>query len=502
MPTIGDVLRAGEERTPNDLIAESAQQTSLLHGMKPDLSLHAYLRAAWHTVHPDQDFVDNWHIRAMCEHVEAIFFGSFRNLVINVPPRTLKSITMIMATTWVWTWNPSHKFICGSFGENLSTEHNVLARRIIESPFYQDRYGDRFQLTTDQNRKTRFDNNRSGYRISTSVGSRITGRGADTEVVDDPISVRDAHRTKVMENTIAWFDQEMSTRFNDPKSGRTIVIMQRLHEKDLTGHVFGKFGDDYERLILPMRFDPERQRVTVLGFEDPRGKKGELLFPDRIPEVEVDRLERRLGPYMTSGQHQQAPSPPEGGLFKRQWFRVVQAIPTEGVVLCRFWDTAATDPDERSRKGKDPGDPDWTVGVKMARYPNGRFCIVHVIRVQVEGEHIHSLIVNTAKSDGRNVKVREEEEGGSSGKQVTSQRRQALPGYDYDGVRSTGAKTVRWQPMINFAFNGLIDMLAGEWNTEFLDELSNVPFAAHDDQADAAAGAYNVLSEGEERDVW
>lgn len=286
-------------------------------------SLGEYIRQAWSVVEPGVQFVPGWHIEAISEHLEALTRGEIRNLIINIPPRHMKSISIsVMWPTWAWIKRPSAQFLTASYSMNLAVRDAVKSRRLIQSPWYQSRWADRFQLAGDQNQKSRYENNKNGHRIAVGVGGGATGEGGDFIVVDDPHKAQeadsDAYRTAVLD----WWDYTMSTRLNNPKAGGRVIIMQRLHEEDLTGHVLARMkdgGEQYEHLCLPAEYEP-RCYVTVLGWSDPRTVEGELLWPERFGAVELATLKKTLGERQAAGQLQQRPAPAGGAIFKRDWW--------------------------------------------------------------------------------------------------------------------------------------------------------------------------------------
>jgi len=307
-------------------------------------SLREFTKAAWPTIEPGVEYQDNWHLQAISEHLQAVVDGDIRHLIINVPPRHSKSISVAVALpAWVWSRDPSKKFLFASYASSLSIRDGTKCRRLIDSPWYQNHFGDKFKLTDDQNQKQRFENDKSGYRISTSVGGALTGDGGDIICIDDPHNVTDTDSSKVREGVLEWWDQAMQTRLNDPKTSSFILIMQRVHENDLTGHLCQEMGDEWSHLCLPARYEighPTPSR-SPLGFTDPRTKEGELLWPARFGEKELSTLERSLGSYAAAGQLQQRPSPKGGGILKASWW-----VPWESEELpeiehvLQSWDTA------------------------------------------------------------------------------------------------------------------------------------------------------------------
>ena len=309
-------------------------------------SLTEFLTAAWPSI-DSAEYQPSWATDAMCDHLEAVTLGHIPRLLINIPPRCAK--TTVASICWpAWTWartahsfwsGPQVKFLCGSYNAVLSLENSNKTRRLMLSPWYQKYWGHKFSLTLDQNAKNQFDNTEGGSRKATSVGGSLLGLGGDIVVVDDPHNTEtekvietDADRMKVT----GWWRELSSTRLNDPKRSAIVVVMQRLHEGDLSGVILhpeehGLIGDDEEwvHLMIPMRHDTARHNVTVKlpqyddgePWEDPRTEEDELMWPERFGEAEVRRIESRLGEYMAAGRLQQSPVPKGGGILKREWWQ-------------------------------------------------------------------------------------------------------------------------------------------------------------------------------------
>lgn len=268
------------------------------------------------------------------------------------------SMTSVAFPAWVWaqrhnsaTSGPGVQFLTASFAQQLSLRDSVKTRRLLDSPWYQSLWGDRFALTSDQNTKGRFDNNKGGTRLSTSVGSALTGEGGNIIIVDDPNAAQEAFSEATIHTTIEWWDSALSTRLNDAKRGAFIVIQQRLAEDDLTGHILSKDVGDWTHLCLPMKYEWSRHSVSITGWNDPRGcddegeslvlvdangrriprdsaaqdelkkREGALLWPERFGPKEIDLLERQLGPFAAAGQLQQRPEPAGGGVIKTDWWQ-------------------------------------------------------------------------------------------------------------------------------------------------------------------------------------
>jgi len=292
--------------------------------------LHTFMRQAWPVLEPDTPFVDGPHIEAITDHLEAVSAGELRKLMINVPPATSKSTTVsVIWPVWDWIHKPNRSFITGSYHIDLSTDFAVKSRDLIQSWWFQSRWGHLFQMKGDENLKTRYRNDRRGRRYATSPGGGGTGQHANIIIVDDPHNAKEAEGAtpSALQAAIGWQDGTLSTRFADPKTGAEVIIMQRLHEADLCGHLLAKEdGHSWTVLCLPEEYEPDHPNVTrerivlpsgrVLAG-DPRTVKGELLCPDRIGPVEHKARAEALGSFRASGQLQQRPTAVEGEILKR-----------------------------------------------------------------------------------------------------------------------------------------------------------------------------------------
>lgn len=422
----------------------------------------------------------------MALHLEAVTERRIRNLICNIPPRVGKSLLVsVFWPVWSWLVNPSSRWLFASYAHTLSVRDSLKRRRIIESPWFQERWGDRFQLVSDQNAKHRYENDKTGFHLATSVDGSITGEGGDFLICDDPTNANDAASIAAIANTISWWDEVMSTRLNDPRTGCKVVVMQRLAPGDLTGHLLVKGG--YEHLCLPMRYEADTKSRTSIGWEDWRQQEGELLWPERIGEPEVAALEKALNAFGAAGQLQQRPIPRGGFTFRREWFQIVKQAPADAT-WCRFWDLAATAP-------KAGADPDYTAGALLG-LKDGQWFVKDMRRLRASPKAVEDLIRQTAQLDGPAVAVRMEQEGGSAGvNTIDHYRRAVLVGRNFDGIRSTGSKALRADPVSSAAEAKNIFLVEGEWNGEFLHEFEYFsPLCQHDDQVDAVSGAFAFLA--------
>jgi len=301
------VRAALERRRAEELIAQEAAACQT--------SFRLFVKKAWPVIEPATLFVPGWHIEAICEHLEAATRGEIDRLVINVPPRHMKTITVsVMWPVWWWTFAPHTRFLTASYGANLAERDAVRSRNLLRSPWYQERWP-AIELKSDVNRTNRYENTHTGYRLATSVGGEATGEGGDVIIIDDPHKLEEALSALARARVLDWHDGALGFRFNDPKTGVEVVVMQRLHERDLSGHLLER---GYTHLCLPARYEPQH---PFCWPDDPRQKEGELLWPTHIPEPELTRIEQTMGSFRAAGQLQQRPSAAEGELLKRSWWQ-------------------------------------------------------------------------------------------------------------------------------------------------------------------------------------
>lgn len=286
-----------------------AVQASLLQE-----DLREFAKHAWHVLEPQTKLKWNWALDAICDHLMAVTRGEITHLLMNVPPGCMKSLlTGVIWPAWEWTAEERRhlRYLGTSHKQDLAIRDNMKCRRLIQSRWYQERWP--IRLTSDQNAKTKFENDKTGFREAMAFTS-MTGSRGDRVILDDPLSVDDGNSEASLLAAETTFREALPTRVNNEASA-IVVIMQRLHEKDTSGIIIDD-KLDYVHLMLPMEFEPERRCRTSIGFVDPRTKLGELLFEDRFSATQVKRLKRTLGEYATAGQLQQSPTPRGGGMFK------------------------------------------------------------------------------------------------------------------------------------------------------------------------------------------
>ena len=265
-------------------------------------------------------------------------------------------LTSVAFPVWCWTQNPTTRFLTGSYGQDLATRDALRSRYLIESSWFQELWGNQIIIDSGQNQKTKYQNTSGGWRLATSVGGRGTGEHPDIKLVDDPHNVKEAESDTERQGALDWFDMTLSSR-GVSRDARTAVIMQRLHERDLSGHIMAKpeFQSEWEHICLPMTFEPHRYTSTI--GKDPRAETGEpLLWPNLFDERKVRLLSQALGEYGTAGQLQQRPAPPGGGILKTKHVQLwpsSRGIPAIEYIL-QSYDTAYKDPKKEGKTDPDP----------------------------------------------------------------------------------------------------------------------------------------------------
>lgn len=473
-------------------------------------SLYDFLMSGWQYIDPSP-FTPGWVIEAVAEHLQAVCDGEIRRLLVNIPPRCSKSsLTSVAFPAWVWaqrqrspTSGPGVQFLHASYAQSLSLRDSVKCRRLIESPWYQRLWGDRFTLTGDQNTKTRFDNTLGGSRLSTSVGSALTGEGGSIIVVDDPNAAQEAFSEATIEATIEWWDGALSTRLNDPKTGAFIVIQQRLSEEDLTGHILSKEADNWTHLCLPMRYEPERSYVTSIGWQDPRTEPGELLWPERFGEPEVVSLEKSMGPWTSAGQLQQRPEPKGGGIIKRDWWQLwaEDAYPAMDYIVASL-DTAYTTKTENDFSamtvwGVFSGD----VVAQAAKTENGgnversygqQHPRVMLMQAWAERLELHDLVEKVAATCRRMRVDKLIIENKAAGHSVAQELRR-LFGHEDWGVQLLDPKgqdkLARLYSVQHLFAEGMVYSPDRSWADQVITQVGTFPKGKHDDLVDTVSQA-------------
>lgn len=448
-----------------------------------------FLKMAWSHIEPGQPYFHNWHIDCYSEHFHAVLNGEIRNLVINVPPGFSKSIaTCVGFPVWAWIRSPWLRFIMGSFDIDLTTRDARRSLELIRSQWFQERWGHLFAIgaTEEPDRMTtrdppvrRIKTTKGGERLATSMEGKITGSHSHVMIFDDPTNPRDIDK-KRLETAIENRRSMFSTRWVKPGLNSEIVIMQRLHERDLSGHILAEVSGAVH-VCLPMHYDPKR-RCRTQWFEDPREKEGELLDPLRFTENSVKILTQDLTTSHAKAQLEQDPTPEDGTVFKKEWFRHYRTLPG------RLWDYVIS----VDCSFKDLETSDYVVIQVWAR-DDLNFYLLHQSRGKWDfPETLRQLKIVIGQYPQAFTKIIEDKANGSAVIQVLSKD---VPGIL--PVTPEGGKVARANAVTKFFESGNVHFPElAPWCAQDLEpELMKFPRGRNDDQVDTLSQALTWLGE-------
>ena len=460
-------------------------------------SFYHFITEFWDCISSDE-FKTNWHIPYLCSELTRLAervankLPKRHDLIINIPPGTTKSITCsIMFPVWCWLNWSWMRFIVASYSGALSLEHAEYSRDLIRSEKFKRLFPE-LDIKQDKDTKSNFRivKHRSsgiveigGNRYSTSVGGTLTGFHGHILIVDDPLDPNRAVSETELKSANRWIDQTLSTRKVDKAVTPTILIMQRLHQNDPSGHILAKKKKNVRHICLPceIRNYGKYLRPKELAEFYTDG----LLDPIRMPWEILEEMEADLGQYGYAGQGGQNPVPPGGGMFKVDHFQIIDTMPALVNIIqtIRYWDNAGT---------KDAGA--FSVGCKMHKLQNGKYLIPDVKRGQWASDEREKIKRETAEADGSSCVVYSEQEPGSSGKDMANATIRNLAGFMAFADRPTGDKVYRADPYSVQVNNGNVLLLRGDWNHDFIEEHRNFPYSTYKDQVDGASGAFGKLA--------
>ncbi|MFA5526517.1 MAG: phage terminase large subunit [Acholeplasmataceae bacterium] len=517
MPQISSASRAGfirrtqyikKQETRNDkqnhINNLLTQRAPLYRAEKCRRSFAYFMQYFWSELSAD-DMVWNWHLDYLTNELmnvaKQVSEGKPKShdLIINIPPGTTKSITTsVMFPVWCWINWPWMKFIVSSYSGALALEHAEFSRELVRSPKFKQLFP-HIIIKPDKDTKSNFRliytdakgvSHMGGNRLSTSVGGTLTGFHGHILIVDDPLDPNRAVSETELKNANRWMEQTLSTRKINKAVTPTILIMQRLHQDDPSGHMLAKNKTNVKHISLPGEIRNYRGHLHPEALA--HYYINDLLDPHRMPWPVLKDMEVDLGQYGYAGQVGQNPVPPGGGMFTVDHIQVVSyssVFPADIASTVRYWDKAGTQ-----------GGGAYTAGVKMCRLKNGKFVIFDVKRGQWGTDQREAIIRQTAEADGVAVSGWIEQEPGSGGKESAEATIRRCAGYSYRAERPVGDKIYRADPFSVQVNEGNVLLVQGEWNHDFIEELRFFPFGTYKDQVDAASGAFAKLATGKK--VW
>jgi predicted phage terminase large subunit-like protein len=456
-----------------------------------------FVQKAWPHLNPTRPLIWSAYYEYLCEVLTLVKRRQWLRLIINVPPRTLKStITTILFPIWVWLTEPAHNFITASYSLDLSTEHSVMRRNLLRSFWFKKLFSHRFQLTGDRNQLSNFSNNKLGRMIATSVGATTMGRGCDTAILDDPVStdqvLSEAERSKANR----WIDSTLRSRLNDPSNGAIILVMQRLHEMDPTGYLLEQEPGLWHHVRLPLVAEEDEIIVCPISGRVIERKAGEILMPERFTLAVVEQLRGRN--LVFAGQYQQRPAPLDGNIVKRNEVRYYGGIdPITG-------QPDATLPTQFDMKI-------ISVDCAFKDHSASDFVAICVIGVKGRTRYILNIVNKHLDAAATEAEIRRQRdvhrpvrailvEDKANGPAVIERLKHDIPGVI--GIAPQGGKIARlnaaapeWQ-----AGDWFVDRRAA-WSHAFIEQLITFPAGRHDDMVDSVTQASSWLLRHRDNEV-
>lgn len=452
-------------RAPDTLPAISTRQV-LPALLRQNFGL--FLRFAFREILGNREFTPDWHLDAIEYQLERLRAGEHRQLIVTIPPRHLKSITISVAwVAWMLGRWPQTRFTCASYAYDLAEKHARDCLKVIEADWYRRAFPN---LRLTKRSLLDFETHVGGGRLSTSLGGVLTGRGGDWIIIDDPMKADDALSEVIRESVQNWFYQSLRSRADDDKA-RYILVMQRLHEDDLAGHLLRKGG--WAELRLPAIAAVD-ERVPLTRGRYHHRRTGCVLTPQRQSLAYL--MQRKAEePYVFAAQYLQEPVGKIGAFVQPEWLGTYELAPQAGITVLSL-DTAV----------KTTVRSDWSVGI-VARFYQGRFYVLDVFRARVEFGELLARVRALCVEHGVDRLLIED---ASSGQQLIQQlRRNHMPGVPFPiAVTPTADKIVRFEAQASTIRAGKVVLpQAAPWHADFVGEITRFPGGRHDDQADALA---------------
>jgi predicted phage terminase large subunit-like protein len=433
-----------------------------------------YFRQVMQTVRPGAAYLHNWHIDAISAYLSACERGEISRLIINLPPRMLKSTLVSVAwPAWLLGHRPQTRVMAASYAQSLSIKHSLDCRAVMEAEWYRRVFAQTV-LCRGQTEKEKFVTTARGYRLAVSVGGAAIGEGGDILIVDDPINPLQAMHCAQREGVNQWFDHTFVTRLDDKQHGAIVVVMQRLHVEDLSGYLLAKGG--WEHLCLPS-IAPVDSRIGYGRFQY-RRIAGEVLHAMREPLAVIERTKRELGSANFSAQYQQAPVSYSGRMIAPHW--CVRFLPDaiEGASSCvQSWDT-----------GIKAGAKNDASACATFRVKEGVHYLVDMTVVRLEYPALKRLIVSHAARFSPDAVLIEDK---ASGQSLLQDFRQD-GGLPVISIMPTGDKLTRVMQITPMLEAGKVALPQyAPWLADFEAEFFTFPDGAHDDQTDAVSQYLN-----------
>ena len=437
----------------------------------------AFVQKAFNTLSPGQIFVPGWHIEAIVHQLERVRRGEVTRLIINMPPRSLKSITVSVAySAFSLGHDPTRRIICASYSAALARKLSNDFRALLGSAWYRAIFP-QTRIGPYKDSEIEIELTGRGFRLATSTDGTLTGRGGDLIIIDDPLKPSDALSDSKRNAANDWFLNTVLSRLDDKRTGAIVIVMQRIHMDDLTGFVLRQ-SDDWTVLSLPAIAEHFETITLPMGKVHYR-RPGDLLSPEREPREILNVLRQQLGSDLFSAQYQQAPIPPGGAMIKRAWIRRYAELPAAfaGSFILQSWDTAA----------KGGPNNDYSVCTTWLRTNDGIWYLLDVWRERVDYPALKTKVAELAKKWSAD-QVLVEESGTAIA--LLDELKFAVPGLT--GIKPDRDKQTRMSVASAIFEAGQVHFPeSATWLPELEAELFSFPGSRHDDQVDSISQAIN-----------
>ncbi len=433
----------------------------------------AFIHKVFNTLSPGQDYVRNWHIDALAWQLERVRLGKDRRVIVNMPPRALKSITASVALpAFILGHDPTRRLVCVSYSIELAKKHSNDFRAIIESSWYR-RIFPNTKIGRYKNSETEIEFTRRGYRLAASVGGTLTGRGGELVIIDDPLKPDDALSEAKRSGTNNWFGSTLLSRLDDKRTGSIVIVMQRVHMDDLAGSVLRQ-SNDWKVLSLPAIATCD-QRIPIAQGRVYCRTAGEVLSPREPVEI-LEAMKRQIGSDAFSAQYQQEPVPPGGAMIKRQWVKQYDELPPydQRLYVVQSWDTAM----------KGGPDNDWSVCTTWMFTKKLSWYLMDVWRQRVDYPTLKAKVLELAKIHRAHRVLIEDTGAGTSLSQELRGRINVIP------IKPEGDKVSRMSVASARIEAGSVFLpQRAPWLADLESELFSFPGGRHDDQFDSISQA-------------
>lgn len=426
---------------------------------------------------PDLKYQHNWHLDMIYHKLMRVMQGDLKRLIINMPPRYMKSLCVSVAwPAWILGRDPTKKIIAASYSQSISNKHSQDCRLIVSSDWFKSAFP-QTKIARGENLKAKFVTTARGFRMATSVGGSITGEGADILILDDPQNPSKINSSKYRNNIIEWFEQTFVSRLNNKRDGSIIIVMQRLHENDLCGYLLSNKPDQWEILKIPAIFEEE---MLYSGDYQMIAEKGAVLHETRENLDTLMRLKRELGEFNFQAQYNQNPISINGSMIDKKWLRYfkIENKPRFLKIIQSF-DCAIKAKDEH----------DYTVGITIGINEEG-FYLIDLIRKKMEFPELQEAAKNFALKWKPNLILIEDKASGQSLIQ-TLKKLIITPIIPVKPKNDKVSRFAKHTP--KFEAGKIFIPESSWWKDEFLKEIMHFPKSCHDDQVDALSQALEYL---------